>query len=113
MNGHILGIATLFHNVTKPGFIHIWFGDHQIDIVLQGRYSRFSDDYFYQTLMNLISYLWIQKNLISAIRPKAPKVADTCWELMGKIRDWFKRNKTEINMHVNDKQLECANFPIW
>ena len=32
---------------------------------------------------------------------------------MGKVSDWFKRNNIEIDMHVNDKQPDCAPLPIW
>ena len=44
---------------------------------------------------------------------KAPKVADNNWESMGKVSDWFKRNKIEIDMRANDKQTDCTSFPIW
>ena len=105
--GCILGIATLFQNVAKPRFIKIWYGDPHLGIVLQGSYSKFGDDNCYQKLTHLISYLWRQQNIIFAMRPKVSKVADTCWESMGKVGKWFKRNKVYIDMHVNNKYPDC------
>ena len=32
---------------------------------------------------------------------------------MGKVRNWFKRNKIDINIHVNNKFLECTPYLIW
>lgn len=34
MTVHISGVATLFQNVTKEGFICIWSDAHQLDLVL-------------------------------------------------------------------------------
>ena len=79
MTVRISGVLTLFQNVVKPGFICVWCGANQIDIVLQGRYSKFDDDALYKQLDRMISYLWFQNNPIAVMRLKAPKVADTRW----------------------------------
>ena len=34
MTGRISGVAVRLQNIAKPGFIHIWCGAHQLDIVL-------------------------------------------------------------------------------
>ena len=39
MTGHVSGVATRFQQVAKPGFIRIWCGAHQLDLVLQNSYS--------------------------------------------------------------------------
>ena len=106
MNGHILGVAKLFKNVAKPVFIRIWCVAHHIDIILQGSHPKFGDNDFRQKLMRLILYLWIKNNIIFEIRPKTPNVADTCWELMGKSSNWFKKNNIEIDMDNSNKQPE-------
>ena len=112
MTNRISCIAMMFQNVAKPGFICVWCGAHQINIFLQGRYYKFGDNAFYQQLTRLISYIQIQKNLISVMRPKAPKVEDTHWESMGKVSNWLKRNKIEIDMHINNKHPYCTTSPI-
>ena len=103
----------LFQNFAKPGFICIWCGAHQIGTVLQGSYSKFGGDAFYEKIICMISYLWRQQNLFSAMRSKEPKVTDTRWELVGKVRNWFNMNKIDIDMHVNEKQTDYAPLPIW
>ena len=47
------------------------------------------------------------------MRSKAPKVADTHWGSMGEVSNWFKRNKIDINMHVYEKDFNCAPSTIW
>ena len=113
MTGHISGVATRFQNVAKPGFIRIWCGAHQLDIVLQSAYSKLGDNLFYCQLTALISYLRRQQNIISAMRSKAPKVADTRWESMGKVSEWFKKNKIEIALHINEKRPNCKPSDDW
>ena len=44
---------------------------------------------------------------------KEMKVEDTRWELMGKVSDWFNRNKIDIYMHIKKKHMDCATSPIW
>ena len=44
VTGCILGVPALFQNVVKPGFVRIWCGAHQLDIVFQGSYSKFGDN---------------------------------------------------------------------
>ena len=65
MTGHISGMATLFQNVARPGFVHIWCGAHQLDIVLLNLYCDLTNEEFYKQVMSLISYLWQQQNFIA------------------------------------------------
>ena len=113
ITGNIPGIATMFQNVVKTGFVCIWYGAHQIDIVLQGIYSKFVDDTFCQKLTRLTSYLQHQHNIFSPMISKALKREDTCWESMVKVIDLFKRKNIEIDMHINNKHPDCGPLPIW
>ena len=85
MTGRLQGVATRFEQVAKPGFFRLWCGLHQLDIVLQHFFLKLMTDTFYGQLTALISYLRRQQNLISEMRTKAPKVADTRWESMSKV----------------------------
>ena len=60
ITGRISVVLTRFQNIAKPGFIRIWCGSHQLEIVLQSAYSKFGNEPFYTQLMDLISYLWCQ-----------------------------------------------------
>ena len=42
----IEGITTQFQSVSKPAFIRIWYGAHQLDIVLQSAYSKLGNKAF-------------------------------------------------------------------
>lgn len=113
MTGRISGVATRFQNVAKPGFIRIWCGAHQLDIVLQSVYTKLGDEQFYQQLTALISYLRRQQNLVAEMRAKAPKVADTRWESMNKVSLWFQTHKIRIGMYIEEKQPTCAPSHVW
>jgi hypothetical protein len=85
MTGRVQGVATRFEQVSKPGFFRLWCGLHQLDICLQDFFKALMDEQFYGLLTGLISYLRRQQNLISDMKTKAPKVADTRWESMSKV----------------------------
>ena len=102
--GRIEGITTRFQSVSKPAFIRIWSGAHQLDIVLQSAYSKLGNEAFYTHITALISCLRCQQIFVFAIRSKAPKVADMCWESMGNVSNWFKKHKIKIDMHINNKR---------
>ena len=63
MTGCISGVATQFQNVTKPSFICICCGTHQLDIVLHSTYRKLGNKAFYTHLKALISYLRHQQIL--------------------------------------------------
>ena len=113
MTGRISGVANRFQNLAKSGFICIWCSTHKLDIMLQSAHSKLGDKAFYTQLTTLISYLWRQQNFVSAIRSKAPKVADTRWESMGNVSDYFKKHKTQIGMHINDKRPSSTPSHVW
>ncbi|KAI9915434.1 hypothetical protein PsorP6_007243 [Peronosclerospora sorghi] len=48
-------------------------------------FKAIMDEQFYSWLTGLISYLRIQQTLITKMKTKAPKVADTRWESMSKV----------------------------
>lgn len=108
MTGRISGVATRFQNVAKRGFIRIWCGAHQLDLVLQDAYCELANETFYTQLTSLISYLRRQQNLISDMRTKAPKVSDTRWESMGDVSKWFKTNRIAIVEYLGQKNPACV-----
>lgn len=113
MTGRTNGVATLVAKVAKPGFIRVWCGAHQLDLVLQDCYVHFGSDQFYSQLTALISYLRRQKNLIADMRSKAPKVADTRWESMGGVSLWFKLHRVAVDEHLHEKKPACTPPPLF
>ena len=57
MTGHISGVATRFHQSSKPGFIRICCGAHQVEIILQEVDTYFGNNEFHGKLTAAISYL--------------------------------------------------------
>ena len=113
MTGRVSGVATRFRQAAKPGFIQIWCGAHQLDLVLQNCYVHFGNEVFYQQLTAVISYLRRQQNLVAEIRTKAPKIADTRWESMYGVSLWFKLHKIALDEYFQSKRPACAPPPIW
>ena len=89
MTGRVSGVSTRFQSIANPGFIRVWCAAHQLHLVLQDVYSNLAKESFYSELTNLISYLRRQQNLISDMHSKAPKIADTRWESMSSVSEWF------------------------
>ena len=83
--GRTSGVETRFQRLTKPNFIRLLCGAHQLDIRLQDSYTHFGDDKFYETLTVVIGYRRRQLNLIGDMRSKCLKVGDTRWESMSNI----------------------------
>ena len=81
----------------KTGFIHIWCGAHQVNIVLKEVHTNFGNAKFYGNLIAAISYLCQHLNLILYMRCKSQKTAETFWESMVNVRMWFKIQNITIN----------------
>ena len=107
MTGHIQGVATRFEQAALPGFFRIWCGLHQLDLVLQQFYTELMDNSFYGILTNLISYLRRQFNLIAEMKTKAKTVADTRWESMSKVSNWFKVHQVQLLQYLEEKNPIC------
>lgn len=113
MTGRVSGVATRFEQMAKPGFVRIWCGAHQLDIVMQRAYTEFGNDEFYGHLTAAISYLRRQQNLIADMQSKAPKVADTRWESMSTVATWFKKHKVAVDAFFESKKPACAPPSVW
>lgn len=58
MKGRISHIATRLCNATKLGFIKIWCGAHQLELVPQDECCELGSDTFYTQVNSLTLYLW-------------------------------------------------------
>lgn len=113
MTGRVSGVSTRFQSIANPGFIRVWCAAHQLDLVLQDVYSNLAKESFYSELTNLISYLRRQQNLISDMRSKAPKIADTRWESMSSVSEWFRLHRIAVLEYLNAKTPSCSPSSQW
>lgn len=107
LTGRLSGGATQFQQVANSGFIRVWCGAHQLDIVVQKVYSIFGDEEFYKQLTSLISYLRRQYNLISDMKSKAPTLSDTRWASIHGVSEWFKKNRTQSTRTLQRRILRA------
>ena len=98
----IQGVAIRFEQAALPGFFIIWCGLHQLDLVLQQFYAELMDKSFYGILTDLISYLQQQFNLIAEMKTKAKTVADTRWESMSRVSNWFKVHQVQLLQYLEE-----------
>ena len=113
MTGCNSGCITRFEREAMPGFIRVWCGGHQFDLVLQGVYVEFGDEEFYQELTTVIGYLRRQQNLIKDMKTTCPKLADTRWESMATVSRWFMSNRVDVRGHMDQKNPQCKPSPKW
>lgn len=113
MTGQVKGVATQFLSVTKPGFIRVWCGLHQLDLVMQDAFKTIMNSEFYAFLVGLIGYLRRQQNLIAQMKTKVPLLADTRWESMGKVASWFKHHRIDAINYLTSKQVACSPPRTW
>ena len=53
MMGRYEGSVTYIQKEARPGFVQVWCGLHQLDIVVRKTVTKFFDDNFYSTLTGL------------------------------------------------------------
>ena len=106
-SSHVIQITTRFELDALPGFFRIWWGLHQLDLVLQQFCTELMNNSFYSILTNLISYLRQQFNLIAEMKTKAKTIADTQWEPMSKVSNWFKVHQVQLLQYLKEKNRIC------
>ena len=67
MTGRISGFVTRMEEVVLPGFIRIWCGAHQLDIVMHQFYASLLNEQFYKDLTWLIGYLRRQQKFEESV----------------------------------------------
>ncbi len=100
MTGRYEGTVNYIQKEAKPGFIRVWCGLYQLNIVVQKTVTNFFDDDFYSTLTGLIGYLRRQQNLISDVKYTCPKVADTRWLSLGRVSKWLLTNYIPVTDYL-------------
>lgn len=113
MTGRFAGAVTRLEQVALPGFVRIWCGAHQLDLIIQSCFQGVYNEGFYGVLTALIGYLRRQQNLIADMRSTCPKVASTRWLSLGKVSSWLVKNRLEIGAYLTAKNAPVAPSPDW
>ena len=113
MTGRYEGTITYIQKACNPGFIRVWCGLHQLDIVVQKAVTNFFDEDFYSTLTGIIGYLRRQLNLIAKMKLTCPKVADTRWLSLGRVSRWLLKKYIPISDYLEEKKPACAPPSQW
>jgi hypothetical protein len=115
MTGGSRGPATRIQRICSPGFIHVWCGLHQLDLVMQRIFCAACDETFYAALTNVICHLRRQKSLIAEMRGTCPLVARTRWMSMANVSTWLteSNNRASIIRHLDTRSPSWKPSICW
>ena len=113
MTGRHAGLVTRLDRCTGPGFIRVWCGAHQLDLIMADIYGKMLQQDFFSVLTVLIGYLRRQQNLVADMKTTCPKVALTRWLSMIKVMNWFKKHRIDVQAHLDDKRPPCRPSSGW
>ena len=88
MTGRNQGVIIRIQRIAKPGFMRVWFSDHQLDLCMQLFYLAMPDT-FYSTFTSMLAYLCQQHKFVSEKRSQCPLICDTRWLNMIKVTTCF------------------------
>ena len=112
MTGRHQGVITRLQRVSKPGFMRVWCGAHQLDLSMQSFYFAIPDT-FYSTFTSIVSYLRRQQNFISDERSQCPLICDTRWLNMIKVTTWFDKHRLAVAAYLEEKKPACMPDSSW
>ncbi|KAF4041411.1 hypothetical protein GN244_ATG06410 [Phytophthora infestans] len=113
MTGSSKGMATRFQKVCSSGFMRVWCGLHQLDLVLQKAFKAARMGQFHSSMTSTIAYLRRQAKLIRTMNSTAPLLQDKRWESMLKCCTWFKSNRIKIATHLAMENPACKPPDKW
>jgi hypothetical protein len=85
------------------GFIRVWCGPHQVELVMQPVFKAPKSDEFYKELTDVTSHLRRQQSLIECLDGKCPKVADRLWLYTGRVASWIAKNMSRLSQHFQER----------
>lgn len=112
MTGRHQGVITRIQRVSKPGFMRVWCGAHQLDLCMQSFYLAIPDS-FYSTFTSIVSYLRRQQHFISDERSQCPLICDTRWLNMIKVTTWFDKHRLAVAAYFEEKKPACMPDESW
>lgn len=104
MISRISGTVEMFHNTTKPCFIWILCGVHQIEFSSRICTANWQTWHSTRSPSHWSQIVRRQQRRICDIRTYAPKVLDTRWESIDDVSRWFKTNCIAIVEYLGRKK---------
>ena len=112
ITGALKGIATRLENDAQHRIYRVWCRLHQLDLVMKYAYKELMDGEFNDILYGLTNHLHYQKNLITDMQSKCPKVTPTHWTALGYTCKWLLEHRVTILQYIAEDDLNRAP-PSW
>ena len=101
--GRIKGLVKLINDECLDGFIRIWGGIHQLDLIVKKAVKGLMDDGYVKMMTDLTSHLRRQHNLISEMKSRCPKFVDTRWIGLRRLLKWLRVNRLKVLRHMGNR----------
>lgn len=112
MTSHISGVSTRFQNVANLGFIRIWCGAHQLDIVFQYAYRKLSNEAFHAAYDSDLVPSAPTKSCLGDVFEGA-EGGRYALRVDGQRKRLFQEKKSQIDSQINEKRPSCTNSHDW
>ena len=111
--GRVKGLTNHLNQECLDGFVHVWGGIHQLDLVVKKGIKGLMDDGYVKELTTGSGYLRRQFNLITLMKSKCPKFVDTRWIGLRRLLQWLKTHRMEIIAYFAQRASLAAFSNIW
>ena len=112
MTGRRQGVITRIQRISKPGFMQVWCGAHQLDLCMQSFYLS-TLDIFYSTFTSMVAYLRRHQKFISNERSQCPLICDTHCLNMIKVTTWFDKHRLAVFKYFKEEKPACMPDELW
>jgi hypothetical protein len=117
MTGRHQGVVTRLDefciNEHGNGIFRIWCGAHQLDLVIQGIYTKMLNESFIQRIHQVTGYLRRQQNLVREMGTTCPKFVSTRWLSMVRLLKWLKKHRLRVCRYMDEKNPGCKPDLSW
>jgi len=105
MTGCVQGTCTWLSNKCHGNICRIWYGAHQLDLVVKKVFNDLINETFLKTFIGVTGHLWRQQNLSQEMSSTCPTYVTTCWISMG--------NCVRLLLHFSTKKPACTPSKEW
>jgi hypothetical protein len=113
MTDYILDIFNQLDRECHSSLYQIWYGAHQLDLMMKNACSKLCNNTFLNTLNALSGHLRQQQDLIEEMRSTCPTFVSTKWISMVKVFKWLKENQVILLAHFDNKKPRCTPSQEW
>ena len=111
MTGHLHGVVTRFDKeCSNTKFYRVWYGLHQLDLVLKAAYTELWDNEVVDIMKKFIQHLRQQYGLIAEMQATCPQLT-TRWLVMGKVCKWLLTHRITLFEYINSSAKPVSTAP--